>query len=448
MQFEDPKSILEAAAAKPSRGVDPHALLKRGSRMRRNRLAAMATGVAVVVVAASASFGMLADGRDDRPGPAAPSPGRCAESSRVSMYLDDDVDTGEARELARMLQRRLRDLNAAFEVEYVSRRQAYRQILRDYREVPDFDWELPWMMVPARLDFLGVDDATIERLRKMLHADVEALGRRTTTAAPEGTCVEVVEGDAPPVPQPPPTRSPRVGPSDARGGALGAVVKLLRAECKTGTIRLVGGPADFVDGTKWCRFVLLVDNQGTRPIRLDLEDQLLRTPAGEGTPPWEEATFDDFSLRLFTSPIPPGRQRMGQAIFLLPPTDVPAALELHPRPGFAPASLLVEYGCAEDLREEPAMRCFLGKETEEVTSRQTWARMDVTLYHCGVDPIVFRGRRWVVPDPPFDATNAPEEFAGTGIFKQRSSIDAVYFDDSGEAIRFEASEDWEPPPCA
>ena len=52
MQFDDPRAMLESAAAHPSRGVDPRALMKEGARLRRARLAAAVTGVAVVVAAA------------------------------------------------------------------------------------------------------------------------------------------------------------------------------------------------------------------------------------------------------------------------------------------------------------------------------------------------------------------------------------------------------------
>ncbi len=440
MQFEDPKSVLEAAAAKPSHGIDPQVLLRKGARMRRARLAAAASGVAVVVAAASASFGMLADGRgDDRPGPAAPSPGRCAESSQVSMFLRDDVDAGAARDLERMLDRVLRDLNEAYDVEYVSKRQAYRQALRldDDREWP---WELQPSEVPARLDFLGVDEATIERLHQTLRGEVEAIGRRTATTGRDGTCVEVVEGEPPPRT---PTRTPR-------GEATGRVrVEVLRADCATGTIHLEnGGSADFVDGSRWCTFALLVNNRSDRSIRLDMGHQVLRGARGRGFAPWEDAMFGDVRTRLFSSPIPPDRRRMGEVVFLLPPTPVPAALELHPGPGFAPVSVPLEYDCPTDLRDAPGRRCMFSTGDALQTFVHTQARATVALYHCGIEPLRFGGKQWVVPDPPFDATNAPEDFTGHGVFKQRSGVDALYVDDSGEVVRFEASEDWEPPPCA
>jgi hypothetical protein len=442
MQFEDPRSILESAAAKPSRGIDAPALLRQGTRLRRARLGAAATGVAVVVAAASASFGMLADGdRDRQPGPAAPSPEKaCRASNDASFYLRDHVDAGEGRELAEMLDTQLRTLDALSRVEYVSKRQAYREIVRLYREdEPGFDLDVPWKDIPASLRLRNVDDATVERLEKMLAAQIETM-RATAGESRRGpNCETAID--------PPPT--PDLGTTvDADPPTLRtdgqAVVKTLRAECRTGT---PNGSVTFSDESKWCRFVLFVDNGASRALRLDLHDQVLKGANGVTATPWEDGMTGDFSTRLFTSPIPPGRQRMGQVIFLLSPGDVPAMLEIHPEPGFGPASFLLEYDCPADLHDEPGNRCLFSQGMEPQTLRQTWDRVEVTLYHCGVDPVEFGGREWVVPDPPFDATNAPESFTGRGLFKQRSAVDALYFDDSGEVIHFQALEDWEPPLC-
>ena len=69
MQFDDPRNMLEAAAARPSRGVDPHAVIERGRRLRRARYGAAAGGMALVLAGASASFGLLGtrDGGGRRP---------------------------------------------------------------------------------------------------------------------------------------------------------------------------------------------------------------------------------------------------------------------------------------------------------------------------------------------------------------------------------------------
>jgi hypothetical protein len=73
--------------------------------------------------------------------------------------------------------------------------------------------------------------------------------------------------------------------------------------------------------------------------------------------------------------------------------------------------------------------------------------MKVTLYHCGVDPVEFAGRRWVVSDPPFDATNAPEEFTGEGSFEVLSHDRARFVDVSGIELTFRARDRYQRPPC-
>jgi hypothetical protein len=75
--------------------------------------------------------------------------------------------------------------------------------------------------------------------------------------------------------------------------------------------------------------------------------------------------------------------------------------------------------------------------------------VEVTLYHCGFEELRHADRRWVVEDPPFDATNAPPEFVGKGTFAvQDGGGKAVYTDDSGIAVTFVAvDEAWEFPLC-
>ena len=446
MQFDDPKSILEAAAAKPSRGIDAPALVRQGTRLRRARLAAMATGVAVVVVAASVSFGALSDGRRDdaAPGPAAPSPDdRCGPpSSRASFYLRDDVRAVDAKRLLRRLEAELRELDGALRATYVSHRAAYREFAERYREKdPETSQSLPWTALPARLDFENIDDATIAALEKRLAGRIDGFEHRTNTTGRDGACVEVVEGGKPSEP----VRGPNVDVSPAERDRV--EVDLRRAECRTGTVKLDGGTADFVDGSKWCTLVVFVDNGAARPVRLEMKGQTLWMEAGDSMPPWEDAMVGDFANRLFTSVIGPGEQRLGEMTFLLTPWDVPAQLEIVPARDFAPVTIPLDYDCPADLRTEPRRRCSFGEGSEPQPLTQKTARVRVTLYHCGVLPLRFGDRRWVVADPPFDATNAPEDFVGQGRFERKSAVTALYNDDSGEVILCEEIEDWEQPIC-
>lgn len=73
----------------------------------------------------------------------------------------------------------------------------------------------------------------------------------------------------------------------------------------------------------------------------------------------------------------------------------------------------------------------------------------VALYHCGVLPTTFLGERWEVPDEevPFDETNAPAEFVGTGVMALLTWEQAVYRDDSGIKIAFVPAEQVQPGAC-
>jgi hypothetical protein len=75
--------------------------------------------------------------------------------------------------------------------------------------------------------------------------------------------------------------------------------------------------------------------------------------------------------------------------------------------------------------------------------------VEVSLYHCGFEELRHGDGRWVVQEPPFDATNAPPELVGKGTFAvQDGGEKAVYTDDSGIAVTFVAVDDaWEFPLC-
>jgi hypothetical protein len=71
----------------------------------------------------------------------------------------------------------------------------------------------------------------------------------------------------------------------------------------------------------------------------------------------------------------------------------------------------------------------------------------VTLYHCGVNPLLYRSRRWEASPTPFDSTNAPSTFTGHGV------VDVVgdqltYTDNGGAVITFKPDDGVPPPGCA
>lgn len=449
MQFEDPRSILEAAAAKPARGIDVNALTRRGSRMRRARYAAVAAGLAVTLAGATAAAGML-DGGRPRPGPAAaecdPEDLACQAQAwclhpppdEAAVFLRDDASRAEVRGLRDAIL----DRPGVESVEYVSKHEAYDEFQQLYEGEP-YLWEtIDPSNLPASLRITVSERAALESLLYVTSPAIDEI--RSGGGLYERVCGEEAS-PAPDLATEAPTEPPVPAKPDP---AIGVVdVELRWAVCKTGTFRLESGTAEFTDGSKWCKFVLAVDNGATRALRLGVDDLVLRNSDGQATTPWEPAMFGPLATRLFASPIRPGDQVLGQVTYLLPPGDVPATLEIRQTPGFAPASLLVEYDCVTDLRDAPGRQCSFEANQERASLRQTWGRVEVTLWHCGVDPVVFGGREWVVPDPPFDATNAPEGFTGHGTFQQRSSRDALFFDQGGEIIHFEAIEDWEPPVC-
>jgi hypothetical protein len=75
--------------------------------------------------------------------------------------------------------------------------------------------------------------------------------------------------------------------------------------------------------------------------------------------------------------------------------------------------------------------------------------VEVSLYHCGLDPLVVDGQTWVADPPPFDGTNAPPEFVSRGTFAVApDGTTAAYTDESGITVTFTAvDETWEPPAC-
>jgi hypothetical protein len=69
----------------------------------------------------------------------------------------------------------------------------------------------------------------------------------------------------------------------------------------------------------------------------------------------------------------------------------------------------------------------------------------VTLYHCGIDPLKYNGQTWEVPNPPFDATNRPQTWRGTGKVIALTTEHLRFRDDSGIVVEF-VPDDGKPPP--
>lgn len=92
-------------------------------------------------------------------------------------------------------------------------------------------------------------------------------------------------------------------------------------------------------------------------------------------------------------------------------------------------------GCAAQLQEEQP-------------TQPPATRVQVSLYHCGFDPLVHNGKTWEIPEPPFDATNAPEDWAGTGTITSMTERTLVFIDDSGIKVTFVPDDGSPLPLCA
>lgn len=535
MQFEDPKSMLEAAAAKPERGVDPYALLKRGRRLRRARYAAMAAGLAVTVAGASASVGLITD--RDRPRPAGTTcdaPDRTVavfarfdasdgdvERLRNRLESDPDVERvelvpaeqtaellrafgprsamrgpnvpaqlrvvavdergaeriaaleggavgyvidgfasqgleclreeicntpasleasvflrdGAAKEEVLDLRERLLRIPEIEHVEYVSKKEAYRELKSLYPDQPHLYETLSPADLPASV---RVSAATEEAL--------QAVAETTSPAIDEvrwgGDLKNRLCDDATVTKTPGPSATEPATTSDPA-----AEVALLRQECGTSLPGL--GRARFPNGEEgiWCGFVLRVDNQGEVPVVLDPERQRLAAKTATRLP-WQAKS--GLGTRLF-DPISPGASRLGQLVFLLGERDAPVALELEIAGISRPIQFGVDGSCVAEVARGDSSVCAVEHEfpTSYLIRGYTLeGSAEVELYHCGVMPIAFDKRSWIADPPPFDATNAPEGFVGRGrMITELGSLSATYVDESGASFELEAVEDWEQPPC-
>ena len=129
------------------------------------------------------------------------------------------------------------------------------------------------------------------------------------------------------------------------------------------------------------------------------------------------------------------------------------------QPGDAPADLFVGVeGMATGCDGEPPIGRVgegpgwsdIGTMTALISSAKAPTdRVEVSLWHCGIETITVNDRRWEVPndEEPFDGTNAPESFAGTGTIEQAGPDVLRYTDDSGIQLRF-VPDDGTDPPCA
>ncbi len=551
MQFEDPRSILEAAAATPTRAIDPYHLLKRGARARRLRFASAVAGLAIVVAGASMSSGWVGGG--DGPGPAGDDMSRCEDGvTSVVVYIDDssarreigalrielegnpavrrveyvsrkealeefgelagvseELDsfeapppgavpasfrveaadeaaakkllylTGPAVEEVRLWPREedfaclersfcalplsleasvfLRDgasraeiaelresllaMAGVREANFFSKKEAYEEFRLLYEDKPELYETISPGDLPASVRVRTTTEAAVERLGELSHPIIDEV--RSSAGLREHLCEKF------PVPGP----NVDVGkeaaePRDPEPPDVGLDARYLSGECGIGPMYV--SPTQVVDepGSKWCRFEVLVRNLGPRPVRFVYETQRLRTTGVPVRPYPLKGTAPPGSGRLFEGVLDPGQEARGRLVFVLDHLRVPTRLEVRALPPSPPVVFLLRTErCRPDPADEPHGRCSFGASEERVGIHPQDGPVNVTLYHCGVDPVEFAGEVWVALDPPFDATNAPEGFVGRGTMKTRSDIEAVYVDASGVRIELQAVDAYEPPTC-
>ncbi|MEP6666357.1 MAG: hypothetical protein ABJA81_07925 [Nocardioidaceae bacterium] len=80
--------------------------------------------------------------------------------------------------------------------------------------------------------------------------------------------------------------------------------------------------------------------------------------------------------------------------------------------------------------------------------RESGDTPQVTLYHCGVNPVTYDGRSWKVPHPKFDLTNFPDTFSGQGHFKLRGENTLVFTDEKGAKLVFKPAKQVPDRACA
>lgn len=85
-------------------------------------------------------------------------------------------------------------------------------------------------------------------------------------------------------------------------------------------------------------------------------------------------------------------------------------------------------------------------ETIPFTDRQD---VDIELFHCGFIAVDAFGRGWLPEEPPFDATNAPQDWVGSGVLRLVEENLTVFFDEGPSRIPMVPADELpEPAPCA
>ena len=132
---------------------------------------------------------------------------------------------------------------------------------------------------------------------------------------------------------------------------------------------------------------------------------------------------------------------------------------LDPSPGSSPHADILRT-CHDGTVNSVRLRCGLAALvlvvvslftgcTQRTSEVPVGGSVKVELYHCGFEPLAYRGKIWeVAPPEPFDATNAPASWKGTGTVTTVTETRLLYRDESGVEVEFVPDDGVPPPPCA
>jgi len=95
----------------------------------------------------------------------------------------------------------------------------------------------------------------------------------------------------------------------------------------------------------------------------------------------------------------------------------------------------------------PSGDAYSTSPTDIAIPAQRPQEVAVSLYHCGVNPLVYEGEKYEVVDPPFDGTNAPSTFSGLGTVS-RHRLELHYRDRAGATLVFTLDDGGPLPLCS
>lgn len=111
--------------------------------------------------------------------------------------------------------------------------------------------------------------------------------------------------------------------------------------------------------------------------------------------------------------------------------------------------LMSAAGCTNQPTEPPQIPPTVSPPHQSTTPQPRPQRVSLKLLHCGPELLEYAGETWEAQrPPPFDATNAPAKWRGTGAVSLRGTSELIYRDDSGIELTFLPEAQVPPYACA